>query len=195
MSLEARTLQCPNCGGAIVITDRVCSFCRSPIVVHRTRDLGEKNPAEVNRYVQLYRTFLQNTTGKNVETLVALGICLLKRKTYTEAKKYFEEAISLVPDDGEPYYFLALSMLQKKRPYRHTLNEIKQIVQHLESALTYSTAGKYYYLLYLIQKDFYDKKRLRNGKNSADLEAEAFINEVDDADILECKEYCDLTEV
>ena len=195
MSIEARALQCPNCSGAIAIADRVCSYCRSPIVVHRTRDIGERNPAVVNRYVQMYRTFLQNTTSKNVETLVALGICLLKRETYGEAKKYFEQAISLIPDDGEPYYFLALSMLQKKRPFRHTLKEIKQIVQHLESALTYSAAGKYYYLLYLIQKDFYDKKRLRNGKNSADLEAEAIINEVDDADILECKEYCALTEV
>lgn len=193
MSLETSILECPNCGGTITLTARVCDYCRSPIVIRRTQDIGRKNPTEVNKYIQLYRTFLKEKTGENVETLNALGICLLKHGTYTEAAKYFEKAVSLVPDDGEPFYYLALAMLGKKRPYRHTLTEIKQIVQHLESALTYSYEGKYYYLLYLIQKDFYEKKRLRNGKNSEDLKADAVINEVDDADILECKEYCGLT--
>ena len=194
MALEANVLECPNCGAAISLTARECDYCHTSIVVQRTRDVSGKKPAEINKYVQFYKESIEKTTGKNVETLVSLGICLLKRGTYTESKKYFEQAISLVPDDGEPYYFLALSMMQKKRPYLHTLTEIKKIVGYLESALEISTAGKYYYLLYLIQKDFYDKKRLRNGKNSADLESEAFINEVDDEDILECKEYCALKE-
>lgn len=195
MSLEASVLKCPNCGGTINMTSRVCDYCRSPVVIRRTRDIGGKNPDEVNKYVQLYRTFLKNKTGESVETLNALGICLLKRGTYDEAAKYFEKAISLVPDNGEPFYYLALAMLRKKRPFMHTLREIRQIVQHLESALTYSDEGKYYYLLYLIQKDFYDQKRLRNGKNAEDLKADAVINEVDDADIAECKEYCGLPEV
>ena len=195
MSLEASVLECPNCGAAIDITERVCDYCHTPIVVKRTRDISGKKPEEINKYIQFYKDSLEKSTGKNVETLSALGICLLKRETYKEAKKYFEQAISLVPDDGEPYYFLALSMMKKQRPCLHTLTEIKQIVQYLESALEISPEGKYYYLLYLIQKDFYDKKNWRNGKNSADLESEAVINEVDDADILECKEYCGLTEV
>lgn len=195
MSLEASVLQCQNCGGAINMTSRVCEYCRTPVFIRRTRDIGGKNPDEVNKYVRFYKDFLKNKTGENVETLNALGICLLKRGTYDEAAKYFEKAISLVPDNGEPFYYLALAMLRKKRPFMHTLREIRQIVQHLESALTYSDEGKYYYLLYLIQKDFYDQKRLRNGKNAEDLKADAVINEVDDADIAECKEYCGLPEV
>lgn len=195
MPLEAISLECPNCGAKINPNVRVCDYCRMPFVMQRTRDVSGKKPDEINRYVKFYRDSLEKSTGKNIDTLLSLGICLLKRGTYGEAKKYFEQAISLVPDDGEPYYFLALSMMQKKRPYAHTLTEIKQIVQHLESALNYSVEGKYYYLLYLIQKDFYEKKHLRNGKNAEDLKADAIINEVDDEDVDECLEYCKLEEV
>ena len=109
-----------------------------------------------------------------------------------EAVKHLEKAISLLPENGESHYYLALAMLQKKRPYLHTLNKIKKIVQYVESALTYETSGKYYYLLYLIQVDFYDKKHLRNGKNAAELLADATANELDDEDTIECKEYCNL---
>lgn len=195
MSLKASVLKCPNCGGTINMTSRVCEYCRTPVFIRRTQDIGGKTLAEVSRYVQFYKDFLKSKTGESVETLNALGICLLKRGTYEEAAKYFEKAVSLVPDNGEPFYYLALANLRKKRPYLHTVSKIKQIVQNLESALTYSDEGKYYYLLYLIQKDFYDKKRLRSGKNAEDLESDAIINEVDDADIAECIEYCGLTGV
>lgn len=195
MALEATVLECPNCGAAIALNSRVCDYCRTPIVVKRTREIGGKNPTDVNKYVRFYKDFLKKSVGEDVETLNALGICLLKLGSYSEAICYFNRAIGLVPENGEPFYYLALAMLHKKRPYLHTLNKIKQIVQQLESALTFSSEGKYYYLLALIQKDFYEKKRLHNGKNSESLMEAARLNEVDDADIVECNDYCGLTGV
>lgn len=192
MALVADALECPNCGATIAMQDRFCSYCQSPIVVRRIQEIGNKSAQEINKYVQFYQNFIKTQNGESPEIFTALGLCLLKRGSFSEAAKHFEKAISLVPSDGESCYYLALTLLQKKRPYLHTLQNIKKIVQYLESALTYGTAGKYYYLLYLIQTDFYDKKRLRSGKNAHELLENTTANEVDDQEILECKEYCGL---
>lgn len=192
MSLVAESLECPNCGATISIQQRECDYCHSPVVVRRIQDIGNKSPQEVSRYVTFYQNFIKTQRGESSEILTALGVCLLQKGSYVEAVKHLEKAISLLPENGESHYYLALAMLQKKRPYLHTLNKIKKIVQYVESALTYETSGKYYYLLYLIQVDFYDKKHLRNGKNAAELLADATANELDDEDTIECKEYCNL---
>ena len=192
MSLVADALECPNCGAAISINDRVCDYCHTEIIIRRTRDVGEKSQKELNKYIALYQNFLKATQGDSVETRTALGICLLERGAYNEAVTHLTKAVSLMPEDGECFYYLVLSMMQKKRPFMHTLSEIKQMVEYLDSALTYETCGKYYYLLYLIQVDFYDKKRLRNRSNADELMANASANELDDQDVAECNEYCGL---
>lgn len=192
MSLVADALECPNCGATISIQNRECDYCHSPIVVRRIQDIGNKTPQEINKYVQFYQNFMKMQHGESAEILTALGVCLLKKNSYAESIKHLEKAIGLMPENGESHYYLALAMMQKKRPYLHTLQNIKKIVQYVESALTYSTSGKYYYLLYLIQTDFYDKKHLRSGRNTEELLSNATINEVDDQEILECKDYCGL---
>ena len=190
MSLIADALECPNCGAAISVQDRVCGYCHTEIIIRRIHDAGEKSPNELNKYIQLYKNTLQSNQGDGVETRTALGICLLKKGAYNEARSHLEKAVSMYPDNGESHYYLSLSMMQKKRPYMHTLRDIKQMVEYMETALTYETCGKYYYLLYLIQTDFYDKKRIRNGKNAEELMSNAIANELDDQDTIECNEYC-----
>lgn len=190
MALVADVLECPNCGAPVALQERVCGHCHSPVIVRRIQEVGKKSPQELNKYIQLYRNALKMTTGESVETLTALGICLLQKGSYAEALKHLEKAITLLPDDGESHYYLVLAMMQKKRPYMHTLTEIKRMVQYLDTALTYGTNGKYYYLLYLIQVDFYNKKHLRNGRDANELMASASANELDDQDVMECNEYC-----
>lgn len=192
MSLVAETLECPNCGATILLQQRECDYCHSPIVVRRIQEIDKKTPQEVSRYVSFYQNFMKTQHAESPEILTALGVCLLQKGSYAEATKYLERAVSLLPENGESHYYLALAMLQKKRPYLHTLNKIKTIAQYVEAALTYGTNGKYFYLLYLIQIDFYDKKHLRNGKNAAELLADATANELADEEIIECKEYCNL---
>lgn len=192
MALATEVLECPNCGATISNNERICSYCQSPIIVKRIQDVNSMNAQALNRYVQFYQNFIRTQRGETPETLTALGICLLQRNSYKESVNALERAINLLPNDGESRYYLALAMMQKKRPFLHTMTDIKNIVQYLKSALTYGTNGKYYYLLYLIQKDFYEKKRLRSGNNSEDLLNLATENEVDDQEIAECKEYCGL---
>lgn len=192
MSLVAETLECPNCGAGIDRQMRVCSYCQSPVFVRRRADVNGMKQGNLNKYVQFYKNYMQQFKGETAEVHTALGICLLEKGAYNEAIKHFEKAAEMMPDTGECFYYLALAKLQCKRPYLHTLPAIKQIVQYLDTALEYEEAGKYYYLLSLIQKDFYEKKRLRNNRNSEELMSLADSCEVDDLDKTECEKYCNL---
>ena len=185
-------VECPNCGAITSAQKKICDYCHTTIFISRIQEVEDKRPEELNRYIQFYKKRLRNSKGESVETFTALGICLLKRNAYDEAIQNLETALNLLPEDGESHYFLTLAIMRKKRPYLHTLKEIKKVVEYLETALTYTTSGKYYYLLYLIQKDFYDKKRLRNGKTAQDLLEKATINKVNEKEIFECKKYCGL---
>lgn len=192
MSLEAEILECPNCGASIERQQKICSYCQSPVFVRRRGDINSVKAKDLNKYVQFYKNYIQQENGENAEVHTALGICLLEKNAYNEAIKHLEKAAELMPETGECFYYLALAKLQCKRPYLHTLPNIKQIVQYLETALEYEEAGRYYYLLYLIQIDFYDKKHLRNGKIASELKNLALSCEVDDQDIAECNVYCNL---
>ena len=103
-----------------------------------------------------------------------------------------EKAVSLLSEEGDSYFYLAVAKMKGKRPYLQTLSTIKSVVQCLETALSIEPCGRYYYLLYLIQKDFYEKKRLRNGKKLEDLCQQALLQEVDDEEMLLCQTYCGL---
>lgn len=192
MSLEADVLECPNCGAGINRKMSECGYCHTPIFIRRRSEIGSARENNLNQYINFYKNYMKQANGDSAEVSTALGICMLEKLSYNEAIKHLEKAADLMPETGECFYYLALAKLQCKRPYLHTLPNIKQIVQYLETALEYEEAGRYYYLLYLIQIDFYDKKHLRNGKNSNELKDLALSCEVDDQDIAECNMYCNL---
>lgn len=192
MALAAETLECPNCGASIERQQKICSYCQSPVFVRRTGDISSVKAKDLNKYVQFYKNYMQQANGENAEVHTALGICLLEKNAYNEAIKHLEKAAELMPETGECFYYLALARLQCKRPYMQTLPVIKKVVEYLDTALEYEEMGKYYYLLYLIQKDFYEKKRLRNNRDSDELLELATENEVDDLDKSECEKYCGL---
>ncbi|MBR4908600.1 MAG: hypothetical protein IKZ43_06290 [Acidaminococcaceae bacterium] len=190
--LQAEVLECPQCGAPLKLTDQSCAFCHSPVILKKMEDISPKKTEEINKYILWYKSYLQNTKGENAELFHALGLCYLKKEAFGVAASYFEKAIASVPEDGESYYYLALAKLNKKRPYRQTLTVIKEIVELLNSALTYYEEGKYYYLLYLVQIDFFDKKRLRNGKSADELLKMAIHHELDSFEKMECERFCDL---
>ena len=190
--LTTEMLECPQCGGPVRMDERECSYCHSPILVKRVQDLDKKRPMEINKYIKAYQNFLKNHEGKSPEVFTAMGICHLKNGMYDQAVNALEKAVSLLSEEGDSYFYLAVAKMKGKRPYLQTLSTIKSVVQCLETALSIEPCGRYYYLLYLIQKDFYEKKRLRNGKKSEDLCQQALLQEVDDEVMLLCQTYCGL---
>lgn len=183
---EARALECPQCGAPIGAADRVCSYCKSEIYIKKTSDV-DKNI--INKYIKAYRKLIDDGHVESIESFMALGICHLKNKSFEKAVDSFEKAVDLLPNDGEPYFYTALSLMHGKRPYLQTFNKIKEIVRLLDAAIEIAPLGKYYYLLYLIQFDFYNKKKLNNHRNAEELKQQAYTCEIDDDEILEINQF------
>lgn len=111
---------------------------------------------------------------------------------YDQAVNALEKAVSLLSEEGDSYFYLAVAKMKGKRPYLQTLSTIKSVVQCLETALSIEPCGRYYYLLYLIQKDFYEKKRLRNGKNQKICANRLSYRKWMIEEMLLCQTYCGL---
>lgn len=102
--------------------------------------------------------------------------------------KSFEKAIEVDPENVNAYYYAALSLMNGKRPYLQTLPKIKKAVAMLEAAISIQDEGRLYYFLYLIQKDFFDKKHLRTKYKALELQNLSMENAVTDEEILELEE-------
>jgi len=191
-SLAALSLECPQCGAPIERTESVCTYCHSPFFVKRIGDLQSKSNIEVSKYLKAYQQYLKNEEGYNKEAFMALGLCHLNNRSFERAIESFNKVIDVYPDYADAYFYCALAQLKGKRPYLQTLSNVKNILQLLDTAIEYDSKGRYYYLLSFIQCDFYEKKRLRSGRNSEELKRMAFELEIDDVEIMEINEFCNL---
>lgn len=185
-ALQATTIECPQCGAPIQVAERVCTYCNTAIYIRKSADVRN---AVINKYIRAYQKLLQVNDGKSIEGYIALGICHLQNEIFDRAIDNFQKAIELLPEDGEAYYYAALARLKKKRPYVQTMTNIKAITSLLDTAIRTKPLGKYYYLLGLVQQDFFDKKRLRNGKSAEKLFAQAYSYEIDDEELDEIKQF------
>jgi len=65
---------------------------------------------------------------------LAVGMRALAARYYPEARNSLTKALSDNPDNVRTRYYLALSLLDGKRPHMHSINLVRTIREHLESA-------------------------------------------------------------
>lgn len=164
--------ECPQCGAPVSAQGTVCSYCRAEYMVRSTRSLGGLEQSDVQKYITAYKNNV-GTHGDSPALHYSLGLCYLELGLYPFANKAFADAIALLPDTGEPYYYAAIAKFAGKRPFLASLSVIKEATEYLGIANMLGNEGKYYYLLGLIQEDFYEKKRLQSGESSAALYQQA----------------------
>lgn len=177
--------ECPNCGAPINITDKICNHCFSAVYLQRVQDSDRLSKGDIAKHIAIYKKNIANGLAQDSNTLISLGICHYKNGMYSMSQKAFEQAIDVDPENVNAYYYAALSLLNGKRPYMQTLSKIKKVVELLEAAISIQAEGRAYYFLYLIQKDFFDKKHLRNKYNLLKLKNNAMENAVTDEEINE----------
>ena len=136
----------------------------------------------------MYKKNVANGLVDDSDTLISLGICHYKNSMYDLSLKSFEKVIKVDPENVNAYYYAALSLMNGKRPYLQTLPKIKKAVAMLEAAISIQDEGRLYYFLYLIQKDFFDKKHLRTKYKALELQKLSMENAVTDEEILELEE-------
>lgn len=121
---------------------------------------------EIRALLSEYIKVLENDK-LNGELLSVIGYCYLELGMFEQAAIYINQSISLIQDEQDNYYYLAIASLKGKRPFLASLAIVQQIMEDLSRVLLITPKGKYYALLAVIQHDFYEKKKLNNKYSSA----------------------------
>lgn len=178
-------LECPQCGAPVQVNSNICNSCFSEYMISSMNDLDALDKMSINKYIKAYK----EVSDDHGSAQFSMGICYLKLGLYDFALKAFEKVIDMLPEDGEVYYYAALALFKGKRPFLAQLSIVKKAIAYLEAALQMEETGKYYYLLYVIQKDFYDMKKLRNQYQSTALLEQAKMHHVSQEEVSSIKTY------
>lgn len=160
--------QCPQCSAPVDPRQKACSYCHSPILVRDPWQIDKAGPGASQKYLSAYRN-IQKNASPDAELEMAVGICHLHRGSIGEARRAFEKAVELVPEDSAPYFYAALTQFQGKRPFLAMLPTIRKAAEYLHTAISMEDSGAYYYLLYQIYSDYYVRKRLNPPESVAEL--------------------------
>lgn len=96
----------------------------------------------------------QNSQMNSVHSFIKAGM-------YSQAKTILEQLIVANPSDDHLYFYMAVCLLNGKRPFLLQRNTIEQILSCLEGAVAFSPEAIYYYFIAYIKYDFYSLKFLR----------------------------------
>lgn len=92
----------------------------------------------------------------NATELLEKGKTLLAIKSYSHAKKIFEQCLEITPDIPEVYCYLSISLVRGRRPKLLDLSTIRIIENHLKIAIQIQPNLGFAYVLWaLIKYDFY----------------------------------------
>lgn len=182
-----RCEECPNCGQTVSLTANTCPNCFSEYIKDfRTISTWERE--RIDKYITSYKQAIQKNPD-DAEINIALGSCYLKLRLYDFAYKYFEEGIKCTVNNSDVYYYAAITLLKGKRPFLNVLPTIRKVEDLIRAAISLQQEGRYYYLLAMVQKDFYDKKRINNQYTYQELIKLANQYLVTESDIEELFEY------
>lgn len=97
----------------------------------------------------------QGPTAPTAQDLLMRGVGLVRARSYNEAVTLLSQSLLAAPS-GDGNYYLALAMLQGKRPKVLTYSQAVSIRGKLTSACALdSTKGFYWYFLALLEDDFF----------------------------------------
>lgn len=185
---EILIYECPSCGAPAQINSNVCLYCKAEFIIRSLNSLSGLNKGGIDKYIASYKKAAA-ADPNNTEINAAMGMCYLKLGLYDFASKYFRKAIEDMIENSDVYYYAAIAEFKGKRPFLVLLPNIRKIESLIEAAITISPKGKYYFLLSVIQNDFYDRKKLNNQYNYNELLDLARENSIAEDEIEEIYQY------
>lgn len=121
--------------------------------------LGRLEIDEIRKIMNNYKTSTLNNP-EDGDAYHSLALCYLQMKLYDLAIKNFKRSFELMPDPADGYYYYGLSLIRGRRPKTLSLDEVKNIEQHINAAIQLDEKQARYYLLAAILRfDYY----LSNG--------------------------------
>jgi len=121
--------------------------------------LGRLGTGEIHRMLQLHKTAITRNPGDG-DAYFAIGLSYLQLQLYDLSIKNFKQAIELMPDYADGYYYYALSLVRGRKPKLLSLTEVRRIEEYLRTAQQLDgQESKYLYLEAILKHDYY----LANG--------------------------------
>lgn len=157
-------LNCPHCGAALSLEQKVCNWCDSPVIITSLNSVFEKSDNEIKKYISEYKKIpnAQITDFSN-------GICYLKLKLYKQALKYFETAIDTSSTEPDIFFYAAVCCLNGQKAFLAKRADIDKAQEYLKAAISIEPKGIYYYLYAYIKYDYYERKSLNTNPNYKEL--------------------------
>ncbi len=104
----------------------------------------------------------------DAEGLLGLGLCYLQMGTFPLARKYFEKIIDASPDISQAYYYYVLAGISGRRLMTLSLNEARQFVTYLHTAIQLDDEmPQYKLLLAMLKRDYYETNGMRDSSPRA----------------------------
>jgi tetratricopeptide (TPR) repeat protein len=122
--------------------------------------LGRLETDEIRKIMNNYKTATLNNP-EDGDAYYSLALCYLQMKIYDLAIKSFKRSFELMPDFADGYYYYSLSLIRGRRPKTLSLDEVKNIEQHINAAIQLDEKqAKYYLLAAILRFDYYQSNGL-----------------------------------
>lgn len=169
MSHQIIELRCPNCGDTVDTSQKLCKYCKQPIIISTFNSVYDMPLQLVNKYAGTYRKALVSDP-ENQEINASIAMCYLKLKLYDNAIEAFEKAIEDNFDNSEIFLYAAISLLKGKKAFLHLRPTIDKIEEYINAAIMIEpSSGLYYYFWAYIKYDYYSRKAFNTSPTYADL--------------------------
>ena len=187
--MQVKVLECPNCGEPVVLSDKQCEYCDSPIFVTEFSELEQFDPDQVTRYIEQYKTLIQRNP-QNTEGPLSLGLCYLSIGSYSEARECFELVRKASPSPPV-YYFCALSTIGGRRLMTLSLSEVRRLEEYLNTARKFDAeTPQYRLLLAMLKRDYYETNGLKVPPPNATELLSGLVGETIDEDEVDYLRRC-----
>ena len=168
MAVQSIDLRCKGCGAPVSPGDVTCCYCFRSVVISTFNSFFNMSLSDVKKCASGYSSALEKD-GDNSELNSAVGMCYLRLKLYEKAFSAFERAIEDDFDNSETYFYAAVSLLKGEKHFLRNRDEIRQIIDYLNAAISIEDRGIYYYIMAYVKKDYFERKYLISNPKSSEL--------------------------
>jgi tetratricopeptide (TPR) repeat protein len=157
MSHTVITLECPGCGASATTAQRVCGFCKGPIVISTFNSVASMAVPLLHKYADSYKGALGRAPD-NLQLRVSIAMCYLKLRLYDRALPAFERAIEENFDESEAYIYAAACLLKGQKPFLASRETIDRVLSLINAGIAIEPKGIYLYFAAFIKYDYHARK-------------------------------------
>lgn len=157
MAAKVVELNCPGCGSPVDTGQKICKYCKQPVLISTFNSVYEMPAPMINKYANAYRKALAESPD-NQELNHSIAMCYLKLKLYDKALSSFEKAMEDNFDNSETFFYAAICLLKGQKAFLTQRAAIDKIEEYINAALMIEPKGIYYYFQAYIKYDYFSRK-------------------------------------